>query len=279
MADKPLKTKNARSSRAKYACKPEIQKMIDWINLVPPDKEMKTTPELTGEDGKRFLTGTYEYKRYELRRAKAFITYLETFPQKVKEGIFTLEKLQTMYNAFEEAEELFKETPHPKIGALRDELESRLSELFFTQERLYYSLRNARNTFYRLAEIGENIEPYLGQKLDGVVLGMTLFLEYGHLDKDGRLRRSPNPFAEALEGIEVSRIRVCLICRKLFWASRNDKRCCSEEHSRIIRQRQVRENQRINKGIYGRAAKKRKVSEGEKREDLHKDIARDNTKL
>ena len=260
MADNPPKTKNARSSRARYACKPEIQQLIDWINLVPPDQEMKSLEELVEKDSKSFRIGTNEYKKYELCKAKAFIVYLETFPQKVKEGVFPLGRLQTMNNAFEEADILFKENPHPKVKELRDELESILLETFRIQERRYYSLRNTRNTLYRLAEIGENIEPYLGKQLEGVVLGMGLLLEYGHLDKDGRLRRSPNPFAEALEGIEVSRIRACLICRKLFWASRNDKRCCSEEHSRIIRQRQVRENQRINKGIYGRAARKRIVS-------------------
>jgi hypothetical protein len=243
---------HTRPSRAKYTCKPELQKLFDWVNLVPSDLDLKSIEELIGEERLVYRIGTPQAKEYQLRKAKALITYLKTLPQELLVSTFTLENLQALHDAYQESNKLVEQAHNPETKALRDKLESMLIQAFQIEERRYWRLRTTRKTLYRLAEIGENAESYYGRKLEDVVIGAPLsFMEYAYLDENGIIRRSPNPFAETLEGVEVSRIRACLICRKLFWANRKDKRCCSEEHSRIIRQRQVRENQRINKDIYG----------------------------
>lgn len=255
------KAVQTRPSRAKYTCKPELQEIIDYVNLVPPDLEMKSSEELLGADRKSIppRMATPAYREYQLRQAKTLLTYLKTFPPELLAAVFKLETFQSIYDRYQVFNEIYEQTFDPEVKADRDECENLLIRAYGITEHQYWSLRSTRKTMYRLAEIGENPEPYLGQKLEDVVLAFHLFTEYAHLDKDGRIRRSPNPFAETLEGVEVLRIRVCLVCRKLFWATRKDKRCCSEEHARIIRQRQVRANQKLNRGIYGRDTRKGKA--------------------
>jgi hypothetical protein len=249
-----------RANRAKYACKPELQKVIDWVNLVPPDHEMKPLEELV-ERKLLLRMDTPAYNEHQLRKAAALLTYLKTFPKELLAVEFMLEDFQKLFDLYQTSKEVYEQTSDPEAKAVRDEIEPLLLRTFQVQERRYWSLRTTRQTMYRLVEIGENPEPFLGQELKDIVIGVALLVEYAHLDKSGRIRRSSNPFAETLDGVEVSRIRACLVCRKLFWANRKDKRCCSEEHSRIIRQRQVRENQKLNKGIYGRTANQRKTTE------------------
>jgi hypothetical protein len=123
------------------------------------------------------------------------------------------------------------------------------------QMEFYDQLRMMRNNLYRLTEIGKDVESYLGKQLDVVL--EVLLVEYAYLDQEGKIRRQPNRFAEIIEDIEASRIRACLICRKLFWAYRKDKWCCSEEHSSIIRQRQSRINKKEKAGIYAKFAKRK----------------------
>jgi hypothetical protein len=267
-----------RHSRAKYACKPELQRVFDFVNLVPPDCEMKDAKELKLEDRVSFRMGTPGWNKCQIGNAGIFISYIKTFPQELIAGVFALEKLQTIYDTYQESNRIFEQTSDPEAKALRDKIEPMLLRAFEIEEQRYWSLRSTRKTMYRLAEIGENPEPYLGKTLEDVVIGIPLLVEYAYLDKDGKLHRSLNRFAEALEGVEVSRIRACLICRRLFWANRKDKQCCSEEHSRIIRQRQVRENQKLNKGVYGRAAKRRNTIENEHHEDTIESAEKDNAK-
>ena len=44
--------------------------------------------------------------------------------------------------------------------------------------------------------------------------------------KDGRLEFLKGPTLQALEEVEADRIRQCLVCEKIFWAGRKDKKCC-----------------------------------------------------
>jgi hypothetical protein len=271
------KPASTRLNRAKYSCKPELKQLIDWVNLVPPDHEMKPLEEIVGDKVGSFLRiDTPEYKEYELRKAEALIMYLKSFPKEIMKTGLDLVKLEKLHDLFQKADKLSKQMIDPENLSLRDEIESTLLKTFRAQESLYWSLRTTRKTLYRLAEIGENPGPYLGQKLKDVILGTNLLMEYAYLDERGILQRTPNRFAETLVGVEVSRIRACLICRKLFWANRKDKRCCSEEHSRIIRQRQVRANQKLNKDIYGRGMRKREAVVTKNYEDAHTYLKKDN---
>src|SRR3984893_3699571 len=58
--------------------------------------------------------------------------------------------------------------------------------------------------------------------------------------RDGRFRVEHHPLLQALEGIEVSRIRECAICHQIFWAQRADQPCCTRRCAHILRTRRWR---------------------------------------
>jgi hypothetical protein len=54
----------------------------------------------------------------------------------------------------------------------------------------------------------------------------------------------PNaPSLEFLFGLKnIDRLRICLICKRVFWANRKDARGCSPKHNNLIRVRRARKN-------------------------------------
>jgi hypothetical protein len=50
-------------------------------------------------------------------------------------------------------------------------------------------------------------------------------------------------FAEAIDGIDIERLRFCKICKKVFWAVRSDKETCTKECSNTLSQ-QIRRNEK-----------------------------------
>lgn len=75
----------------------------------------------------------------------------------------------------------------------------------------------------------------------------------GEVAADNRIRIVRDPFLDALEGVDGSRIRECEICRQIFWAKRIDSktdspRCMNALKQRRFRQRdpdEYRENRRL----------------------------------
>lgn len=238
-----------RMNRVKYACKPDLQELLDVINLIPPDHEMKSSGEIYRR--KPLLRQeSPEWLAEERKATSAFVNYLEGFPIDIR-GIITAAAFDDLKSLLKEIEAL---PPNSHETEVPDYWRKRI-RLINKQIEFYDQLRTMRNNLYRLTEIGKDVESYLGKQLD-VVLGVLL-IEYAYLDQEGKIRRQPNRFAEIIEDVEVSRIRACLICRKLFWAYRKDKWCCSEEHSRIIRQRQSRSNKKEKGKIYAKFAKRK----------------------
>jgi hypothetical protein len=64
----------------------------------------------------------------------------------------------------------------------------------------------------------------------------------GQADQDGKFRVTHHPLLHALEGVELTRIRECPICGKLFWAGRIDQACCTKGCAGIRRTRLWRGN-------------------------------------
>ena len=66
-------------------------------------------------------------------------------------------------------------------------------------------------------------------------------LAFAEIDKTGRFHLELTPLLRAIDGAEVGRIRVCRICRNLFWAGRTDQVCCSGKCAGANRTRKWRE--------------------------------------
>jgi hypothetical protein len=79
------------------------------------------------------------------------------------------------------------------------------------------------------------------------------------VDDRGIVRLAKDQLTEAIEGVEVARIRECAICRHLFWAGRNDALCCSTACHNAHRNRRYRA--RREQGYYqgARLTKKEKA--------------------
>jgi hypothetical protein len=75
----------------------------------------------------------------------------------------------------------------------------------------------------------------------------TIRIEF---NDDGTPIFEPDEFSKALEGVDVRRIRECKICKRVFWAGRSDKMCCSKQHNTAYNVRLTRERRRANPDIY-----------------------------
>ena len=60
------------------------------------------------------------------------------------------------------------------------------------------------------------------------------------VDEHGRAIVTEDLFAKIIKGVDVTRIRVCEICRTIFWAGRYDSLCCSSNCADKRRKRQHR---------------------------------------
>ena len=60
-------------------------------------------------------------------------------------------------------------------------------------------------------------------------------------DQEGKFRVQHHPLLQAIEGVEVSRIRECDVCHQIFWAKRTDQHCCKQRCAKILRTRKWRQ--------------------------------------
>lgn len=99
-------------------------------------------------------------------------------------------------------------------------------------------LKTIRSILYTIARLQSNnqlptgsvpIAPY-GENLVSV-----------KTDEGGNLRIQHDPLLQALDGVEVRRIRECPVCGALYWAGRLDKPAC-DKCTHVLRQRRYREN-------------------------------------
>ncbi len=87
------------------------------------------------------------------------------------------------------------------------------------------------------------------------------------IDKDGNVHFELNDYAKSLEGVNISRLRLCEYCQKVFWANRKDAFTCSPKHARNRRMRLLRENWKEKGDLYLNARKKKAKKKKEKKEN------------
>jgi hypothetical protein len=91
------------------------------------------------------------------------------------------------------------------------------------------------------------------QKLSAKVLATEVIW-----DKSGTINFKLSPYAELLQGVNVTRLRICEICSKFFWANREDTKTCSKLHAKTNRMRSLRKNWDEKRDQYLKARKKKK---------------------
>jgi hypothetical protein len=90
---------------------------------------------------------------------------------------------------------------------------------------------------------------------------LTLEMRVNKVDitviRDGEVKIEIDKNVEALQGVDISRLRICEYCKKLFWANRNDAYTCSPKHARNRRMRLLRENWKEKGDLYLKARQKK----------------------
>jgi len=87
------------------------------------------------------------------------------------------------------------------------------------------------------------------------------------IDSSGNVQFELNDFAKSLQGVNISRLRLCEYCNKIFWANRKDSFTCSTKHARNRRMRLLRENWKEKGDLYINARKKKAKKKKESKEN------------
>lgn len=85
------------------------------------------------------------------------------------------------------------------------------------------------------------------------------------LNEKGEIQFSISEWASALQGVDITRIRRCEICEKIFWANRSDAFACSKKHAKTRQMRLLRANWKEKEDLYLKARKKKENNKKEKK--------------
>lgn len=77
------------------------------------------------------------------------------------------------------------------------------------------------------------------------------------IDEKGKVSFTFNEFIDVLQGVEISRIRICENCFGIFWQGRNDQRGCNKNCANNIRVRDSRNLKKERGRQYADAALKK----------------------
>ncbi len=99
----------------------------------------------------------------------------------------------------------------------------------------------------------DDLNYYLSMDLSEELLATTI-----SFNEDGEAYFSLSPFASAIQGTRISRIRRCEVCNKFFWAQRKDAFTCSKNHAKARQMRLLRQNWKDNGNLYMKARVRKK---------------------
>jgi len=112
-----------------------------------------------------------------------------------------------------------------------DDLPSRIKGMFEERFCQYEALQNIRRSLRKIAVSGIPQDSYIKK----VQLSIPHFLSVKVNSQEGesqfrnKIPRIYKDFFAALEQCDASRIRLCLGCKRLFWAARKQRRTCSNK--------------------------------------------------
>ena len=128
---------------------------------------------------------------------------------------------------------------------------------FYGLAKKYISLRENRMNLDKVMNIAA-LNPSDRLTFSPVLYRIVISQEYS-VDHQGRFIQASNQFTDALQddNVDVTRIRRCDNCKKIFWAGRKDQMCCTPacnhaRHSRLTRQRYAQGYYQGAKGKIGK---------------------------
>jgi len=79
--------------------------------------------------------------------------------------------------------------------------------------------------------------------------------------ENGQLRVLLPEIIDSINGVNITRIRECDVCKEFFWAKRKDSYACSLKHAKVRQMRKLRKNWNKSGGLYLNARKTKKEKE------------------
>lgn len=225
-----------KQSRAKYKCPPELAKIIDTINLVPPILEMQESINLYDKLEKNFEKQTVE----ELKEIYG-ATFRDVIQRAFQECFYPLsQEFQTAL-----LKSILSEPNSIKYIVGVKELSG--YSFAFNVDNAYWRFNRLRKDFQQL------VDYFTALRKEGIssVGRFDVLSDYDTKPTLPRLTVSlqaidtiiqviPSNLAKAIDGIDGDRLRACEICHRFFWASYKNSFTCSKTCLNALRQRRHR---------------------------------------
>jgi hypothetical protein len=194
--------------------------------LLPTEEEISTGQASKQRERRQFFLESLEEAGYGYAFSdedaaeiiKIISDWLNSLPENIAEHLLKFEDAADLNEKYAEINIRYQE-----LLATRDELTflASYTQRVFTKENNYQS----QDSTYLLCN----------RQSDKVSMGFLL------VENNGTARIQKSLFAEAVDGIDVRRIRLCEACEKLFWAGRLDQIFCSKTCSGLKRIQRWRE--------------------------------------
>jgi hypothetical protein len=211
----PARTKNKhnkaknkqQASRGLKMPSLELGQAIGFANMIPPDVELPNLLELWLEIREQAQgQGEQRYSAHLNRAIEIINEAIDGLPDVFRDFIW-------MGNA----------QPRIDDSDLEEHIDGIISNYMFVRET-----RKSLRAIIHASRSGSDRYPQIPIQA------------YVYLDSNGILHTMLNEFAEAIDGVEASRIRECAICRRIFWAGRKTQQCCSTACAHALRNRRYR---------------------------------------
>lgn len=225
------KTKSEKKSRAKYECPPKLKELIELVNLVPPDAVLLSHQE----HFKKFdVRGCPLEKRYEL--IERFVDDLfAQLPEKAQKRILEILK-GVNYEQSDDSQ--FKKLTH-RLSAYAEFFELRES-LTHLVEHLNHWRKESRIAGNNLIYFRDKLTyPFESEFLSDDP-GFILEISVAFSPVTGKAELVLNRFLEAIIGVDLTRLRACEICSRIFWAKRKESETCSPPCLNVFNVRRYR---------------------------------------
>lgn len=200
-----MPSKKQQASRFLKPAPEKLARLIEIINLVPPDFELRR-PAYLRIEAKVENEGPISIV---LKLGKYVDEYIKTLPAELKD--YLLKPLTPTWHGLLE-------------GGRMGRYES------------FYAARQNLRVIAQLAKKGVDIAQLQPDMHGSLIPSISMV----GIDSEGKVRISKDLLTEAVEGVEAARIRECEVCNRIFWAGRLDQLCCSKPCARVLRTRRWR---------------------------------------
>lgn len=230
---------------------PRLAALLRVVDLVPPNAGL---PDLSKKFNRLLekTTGTSDEERMsEAHRLLA--DCLKGLPKKFQAHVWAGGNTAHALGAKKDIEEIFLESaPEDSPKRILEEVlngdDDVLGGLYYgfiyDALREYSFIREAREKLQSLTRMINkpgSLAAHIADLMNPIRTSGTI-----SLDKDRRIKISNDRFAEAVEDVEVDRLRTCPECKRIFWAGRITQTCCSKPCGNKMRVRRWRENYQTN---------------------------------